>query len=349
MNAAAPEYHMRRAIELSHRGFPAPNPHVGCVIERDGEIIGEGWHDFAGGPHAEVCALAQAGELARGATAYVTLEPCSHLGRTPPCVDALIAAGLAKVVYAVEDPNPKAGGGGRKLSDAGLAVDSGLLAEEAIGANYRWHTAQLLGRPFVTVKAATSIDGKVASSSGESQWITGEASRFCGHVLRAEHAAIIVGSQTVIADNPRLTARVEGVTNQPMRVVLDGRARLTGREGLFGEPGEVLWLVGTGAEDEGKTSLPNGLGVKDVLDFLWDRGVTSVLIEGGPNTSARFFMSDCVDEVHLFVAPILLGGGLHWYPGDVEEPLKAGRRWKLTIDEKLGEDAHLAFRRKVKN
>lgn len=340
------EFFMRRAIELSRRGFPAPNPHVGCVIEFGGEIVGEGWHDFAGGPHAEVVALKHAGELARGATAYVSLEPCGHYGRTPPCTEALKAAGVAKVIFAVADPNPNASGGGCTLESEGIAVESGLLEQEALKANYRWHRAQVLGRPFVTVKAAISMDGKVATSCGESKWITGEAARLSGHLLRAEHAAILVGSQTVIADNPRLTARIEGVFNQPLRVILDGRARLTGSEQVFSEPGEVLWIVGGGEGHENQTALPEGSGPDEILALLWDRGITSVLIEGGPNTSARFFISDCVDEVNLFMAPILIGEGVHWFQAESGQPLSGPRRWQLAASEKVGEDVHLMFLRR---
>lgn len=338
---------MRRAIELSRRGFPAPNPHVGCVIVRNGEIVGEGWHDFAGGPHAEVVALTMAGELARGASVYVTLEPCSHHGRTPPCTESLIEGGVKHVVFAVPDPNPRAGGGRELLSQAGIRVDSGLLAPEAIEANYRWHFAYLVGRPFVTVKAATSMDGKIASAVGESKWITGEAARFKGHLLRAEHAAILVGSQTVIADNPKLTARLEGALNQPLRVVLDGRARLTGREALFGEPGEVLWLVEGETGKNGQTALQNGLNPSQVLALLWDRGITSVLIEGGPKTVSQFLSTGLVDEVHLFVAPMIMGEGKPWFQGRSDESITDDRRWQTVVIEKVGEDAHLAFRRKT--
>jgi diaminohydroxyphosphoribosylaminopyrimidine deaminase/5-amino-6-(5-phosphoribosylamino)uracil reductase len=306
----SPEQAMARAVDLSRMGFPAPNPHVGCVIVRDGCIVGEGFHEFAGGPHAEKVALLQAGSAAKGSTAFVTLEPCNHHGRTPPCSEALIEAGIARVVYAVGDPNPKASGGAQRLREAGIAVESGLLASEAREANLRWLVAVDRGRPWVTVKAAITLDGCVAAVDGTSKWITGDAARQVGHSLRAEHAGILVGSQTVIDDDPQLTARVDGVRNQPIRIVLDGSARLAGSEPVFrGEPGEWLWYCAS-PTGERQTAMPENLAL--FLADLWRRGINSVLIEGGPHTASRFIEEGLVDEIQLFVAPKILGEGKRW-------------------------------------
>src|SRR2546423_1897548 len=249
MNERNPEAFMREAIELSRRGFPAPNPRVGCVIVRGGEVIGRGYHDHAGGPHAEAVALNEAGARARGSDVFVTLEPCNHQRRTGPCSEALIAAGVKSVTYAVGDPNPRATGGSARLMQAGIDVNQGVLANEAAEVNRVFLTAMRLGRPFVTVKAAMSLDGKIATlqhsntSTPKPQWITGEPAREMGHTLRAEMGAVLVGAGTVRADNPHLTARIEQVVNQPLRIILDPNDSLPKDAHVFTGPGIYYHVV----------------------------------------------------------------------------------------------------------
>jgi diaminohydroxyphosphoribosylaminopyrimidine deaminase / 5-amino-6-(5-phosphoribosylamino)uracil reductase len=219
---------MRRALELAERGrwTVSPNPLVGCVLVRDGEVVGEGWHFRAGGPHAEVAALEAAGELAAGATAYVTLEPCGHAGRTGPCTQALLAAGVSRVVAAIPDPHPEAGGGAAMLRADGVRVDVGVLAEEARRQNAVFLHGVAAGRPYVTLKLAVSLDGRIAAADGTSRWLTGPQARRHAHALRAEADAVAVGSGTVLADDPLLTVRLDGYAGpQPLRVVLDRRVR----------------------------------------------------------------------------------------------------------------------------
>lgn len=336
--AVTPEQAMGRAIALSRRGYPAPNPRVGCVLVREGQIIGEGYHAFAGGPHAEVAALQDAHD-ARGATAYVTLEPCSHHGRTPPCTEALLAACVAKVVFAVADPNPRAKGGSEVLLKAGVQVESALLADEAAKVNSAWLAAHRLGRPFVNLKAAITLDGRIALPSGESKWITGEKARREGHRLRAERGCVLVGAGTVMKDNPQLTARIPGVKNQPLKVVLDPRERLTGNEpALQG----AWWVRGKEAQDP-----------KLILNRLWsaeftphlDGGLqpcqqTGVLIEGGAWTLSLFLHAGLWDRLDLFIAPKVFGEGTSWYSGSRLDDLGV-----IVERSILGDDLHLVVLR----
>lgn len=304
---------MRRAVRLAGNGFPAPNPRVGCVLVAGGQVVGEGWHRAAGTPHAEANALAEAGERARGATAYVTLEPCHHHGRTPPCSLALAQAGVARVVFAVPDPNPKAQGGAAFLRAQGIEVVEGVLRAEAEAANRVWLTAVRRGRPYVCAKAAVTADGFMARLDGSSKWITGESARAEGHRLRAEMGAVLVGWQTVVRDEARLTARVAGVERPVTRIVLDPHGHLTGQEPLFAEPGDVHVLRAEPGEP-----LP-WTGVQ-ILQGLWQHGVTSVLVEGGPRTLATFLAEGLVDELHLFLAPTEFGEGIPWNPAGVPLP-----------------------------
>ncbi len=293
---------MVRALELARRG-PAhgPNPRVGCVLlSAEGDVLGEGWHRGAGTPHAEPAALADARERGadvRGATAVVTLEPCDHTGRTGPCSVALVEARVARVVVAVPDPNPVAGGGSARLRAAGVAVETGV--EEAAGrALLRpWLLAVGRGRPFVVLKTASTLDGRVAAADGSSRWITSPESRAHAHAFRAEVDALVVGTGTVLADDPALTARAaDGVLadHQPLRVVV-GRRDLPGGGRLAGPGGELVHL---------RTRDP-----RTVLAALQEREVRTVLVEGGPTLAAAFLRADVVDEVHAYVAPVLLGGG----------------------------------------
>lgn len=307
---------MRRAVRLSRRGFPAPNPHVGCVIVRDGLVVGEGYHRYAGGDHAEIVALKQAGDSARGATAFVTLEPCNHHGRTPPCVEALIAAEVARVVIACQDPNPRACGGLRRLSEAGVAVESALLEDEARAANVRFLRAMELGRPYVVVKAAISLDGRIALPNGDSKWITGPAARRAGHRLRAEMGAVLVGRRTVELDDPLLTARIKGVVNQPVAIVLDPQGRISPDAKLLRNKPQTLRVTGPEAAGSLQIPLVDGrFDLPELLRELWLRGHTGLLVEGGSHTVSTFFEAGLVDRLELFIAPVLLGSGPAWIEG----------------------------------
>ncbi len=341
MSDASPERWMRRAIALSRRGFPAPNPHVGCVVVRDGQVVGEGYHDHAGGPHAEAVALAAAGDRARGADLYVTLEPCNHQGRTPPCSQAVVRAGVRRVWVAVPDPNPQASGGAETLRTAGVEVQVGLLEEEARKANEPFLTAMTRRHPFVTAKMAITADGFIAHPDGSSKWITNDRSRRAGHRLRAEMGAVLVGRRTVELDRPQLTARVRGVVNQPVRVVLDPHARLSGDEEVLAAPGKAVWIVGPGlARDARQVEVPagaDGADLRAVLDVLWTRGVTGLLVEGGAATVRAFLDAGLVDRLELFVAPKLFGEGIKW--------VGPGREIKLSLRSvrRHGEDVQLSY------
>lgn len=337
------ERSMRRAIALSRRGYPAPNPHVGCVIERGGEIVGEGFHDYAGGPHAEVVALGQAGERARGATAYVTLEPCRHHGRTPPCVDALIQAGIARVVVAVLDPNPKARGGLHALEQAGLIVESGCLGSEARQANLAWLTAMERRRPYVVVKAAMSLDGRIALPNGHSQWITGEAARREGRRLRAECGAVLVGRRTVEQDDPQLTVRGVRARNQPLRVILDPQRRLAPGRRVFDDQAPTVRIVASPAgpgEMEVKSG-PEGFNLAQLLDSLFARGITGLLVEGGAHTLGSFLRARLVDRLELFVGGRVLGEGPGWAVGHFGNEIAAAPGFKVSRIRRRGPDLWL--------
>ncbi|MBS1721336.1 MAG: bifunctional diaminohydroxyphosphoribosylaminopyrimidine deaminase/5-amino-6-(5-phosphoribosylamino)uracil reductase RibD [Armatimonadetes bacterium] len=327
---------MARAIELSLLGSTAPNPHVGCVIAVNGEIVGEGYHERAGGDHAEVAALKMAGERARGGTAYVTLEPCNHQGRTGPCTEAMIAAGVMRLVYAVADPNPRAAGGAERMRAAGLQVEHGLLAAEAEAANEAWLTAVRRGRPWVRLKVAASMDGRIALPSSESKWITGEKIRQRMHRLRAESAAIVVGRRTVEVDDPLLTPRGEGLGGiTPLRVVLDPSSKLdTARYRVFGADAPTLHVTGE-------------THIQDLLDDLFERGLTSVLVEGGAVTHRSFLEADCVDEIVLCLGNVILGDGPSWVSGLDLESLGEASRWRLESTEAIDNDCLIKFRRQT--
>jgi len=292
---------MHRALALAEtvRGRTSPNPAVGAVIlGADGRLAGEGATLPPGGPHAEIVALRAAGDRARGGTAVVTLEPCAHTGRTGPCADALVAAGVARVVYAVDDPNPLAAGGAQVLAEAGVDVVEGVEAHAAAsGALRPWLHAVRSGRPFVTWKFAATLDGRVAADDGTSRWITSAASRADVHVLRGLVDAILVGSGTVLADDPHLSVR-EGdrlADRQPLRVVLDRRHRVPPGAQVLDAAAETVVL---------DTAAP-----QFALKALYDRGVRHVLLEGGPTLAGAFVEARCVDEVVAYLAPVLLGAG----------------------------------------
>jgi diaminohydroxyphosphoribosylaminopyrimidine deaminase / 5-amino-6-(5-phosphoribosylamino)uracil reductase len=313
--------HMARALKLAARGLHTtdPNPRVGCVIASGETVLGEGWHELAGGPHAEVLALRAAGAAARGATAYVTLEPCSHHGRTPPCADALLAAGVGRVVFAVRDPNPRVNGGGAaRLLAAGLEVQGGLLEAAARALNPGFFSRMERGRPWLRLKLAMSLDGRTALATGESRWITGAAARADVQRLRARAGAILTGSGTVLADDPRLDVRLPGVTRQPLRVVLDTSLVIPPRARLLEPPGEVLLftaapvaaagaLAARGVRVETLPRAPAGLDLAAVLARLAALEVNELHVECGPRLAGALLTAGLVDELVTYVAPALLG------------------------------------------
>lgn len=320
---------MRRALELALRGVPGafPNPVVGCVLEKDGEIVGEGAHLEFGGPHAEVNAIAAAGDRAKGSTAYVTLEPCTHFGKTPPCTDALIRAGVRQVVYAVADPSPKTAGRARALLEAaGIAVDAGLLELQAKRQNAPFFKVHQLGLPWVTAKWAMTLDGKIATSAGLSKWITGDDARRRARALRAEHGCVLVGIGTVLADDPSL-AGPEGV-RPPKRAVADASARLPLESQVVRGAGAVETFVGVSRkapeanvrklESAGCRVVPldetvDGVDLRQFLAALAPHA-TSVFAEGGSHVLGSLFDGGLVDEVCAFIAPSVLGGALATAP-----------------------------------
>ncbi len=320
---------MRRALALAERGrgSTSPNPLVGCVVARGSEVVGEGWHERAGQPHAEAHALHAAGARARGATAFVTLEPCAHHGRTPPCAEALVEAGLARVVIALVDPDPRVAGRGlARLRDAGIDVTVGLMEEEAVAQNVAYLTRQRLGRPWVRYKTAMTLDGKIATRTGRSRWITCAASRALVQRWRHEHDLVAVGVTTVLRDDPKLTARIEG-GRTPHKLVFDSVARTPASAALF-EPDEadqaprVTIAVGPRApearlralRERGATLLCSDDGrarpsILETLRQLAGHGATSLLLEGGGTLAWSFAEAHAIDRVAWFVAPKLLGGG----------------------------------------
>lgn len=329
--AANDARHMARALELARKGVYSthPNPRVGCVVVRDGETVGEGWHVQAGGPHAEVHALRQAGDRARGATAYVTLEPCSHHGRTPPCADALVAAGVARVVVAMQDPNPQVAGQGlERLRQAGIAVTCPLLATEARALNPGFLKRMEHGQPYIRVKLAMSLDGRTAMASGESQWITGPAARSAVQRLRAQSSAVLTGADSVIADGARMTVRaaelgLDAETTElatcrtPLRILIDGRLRVP-LDAPFFQAGPALVVTCADAAahpqyaqgghellslrgDDGQVDLPK-LSIE-----LARRGINEVLVEAGASLAGAFAKQGLVDEYQLFIAAKFMG------------------------------------------
>jgi diaminohydroxyphosphoribosylaminopyrimidine deaminase/5-amino-6-(5-phosphoribosylamino)uracil reductase len=319
--------HMRAALALARRGLGQvwPNPAVGCVIVRDGVVVGRGWTQPGGRPHGETEALRRAGEAAGGATAYVSLEPCSHWGKTPPCADALIAAGIGRVVIPVEDPDPRVSGQGiARLRDAGIAVELGLCAAEAIELNAGFFLRTRSGRPLVTLKLATTLDGRIATHAGESQWITGPLSRDRAHLLRASHDAVMIGGGTAIADDPQLTCRLPALGHRsPVRIVVDSRLRVPLTARLVAEARIVpTWFVTLHDGDALRQQVFRDCGVELVevagdgdrvdmaaaLRALGERGLTRILVEGGGKLAASLLRDDLVDQIVWFHAPLVIGG-----------------------------------------
>jgi diaminohydroxyphosphoribosylaminopyrimidine deaminase / 5-amino-6-(5-phosphoribosylamino)uracil reductase len=358
---------MRQAIRIGRRGqgTAAPNPSVGCVLVRGNRLIARGWTQPGGRPHAEAVALFRAGGNAKGCTAYVSLEPCSHHGETPPCADALIQAGVVRVVIAAHDPDPRVDGrGARRLIDAGLIVQEGVCREEAEG-DLSGFMGKVRGRrPLVTLKLATTIDSRIATREGESQWITGPSARAMVHGMRARHDAVLTGAGTVRADDPMLTCRLPGLYERsPMRVVLDSKLSTPATSALARTARDIKTMIITtssassaarealdrtgvtveyaGADNDGRVDPLSALKV------LGDRGITSVLVESGGKLATSFLASDCVDRLVWFRAPILMGGdGKPALESLGIAVLKAAPRFERVDNQPIGEDMVETYRRR---
>jgi diaminohydroxyphosphoribosylaminopyrimidine deaminase/5-amino-6-(5-phosphoribosylamino)uracil reductase len=337
---------MRRAIDLAARAVATtlPNPVVGCVLlAPDGRTVGEGWHERAGGPHAEVMALAAAGDEAEGSTAVVTLEPCAHHGRTGPCADALLAAGVRRVLVAVPDPSPAAAGGADRLRAGGVEVEIGILADEATAGNEPWLVATRRGRPYVTWKLAASLDGRVAAADGSSRWITGEAARQDGHRLRAEVDTMLVGVGTVLADDPQLTARDHAgqpLERQPLRVVLDSTGR-TPKGARVRDRAAPTWIATAaelGTDGAGRVDLTA------LMKRLYVRDRRHVLLEGGPRLAGAMIEAGLVDRVIAYLAPALLGAGANALDNAGITTIAAAWRLEFVDVRPVGSDVRVLAR-----
>lgn len=318
---------MAEAIELSRLGFPAPNPRVGAVVVKDGEVVGRGHHEMAGMRHGEVVALEQAGEGAHGAELYVTLEPCDHHGRTPPCTKAILAAGIRRVLFANRDLNPEASGGEERLLAAGVEVDH-VPSAEAAEVNRVFEGRWRLGRPYVVAKAAITLDGLIADEAGESKWISGDDARVRAHELRAELGCVLVGAETALRDNPSLTC-LDAAGRVHLRAVLDPHRRLPDDLDLFVTDDALTQrFVGENAA-EADVLVPfldtGALDLRAVLNEIAGRGMIGVLVEGGGRTIGEFFRQGLVDEVELHVAPKALGGGTGW----LRAPVGLSEAWRF--------------------
>ena len=357
--SAADHGYMAQALRLAERGLDttSPNPRVGCVLVRDGAVVGEGWHERAGGPHAEVHALRQAGERARGATAYVSLEPCSHHGRTPPCANALIDAGVARVVAAMTDPNPQVAGQGiQLLTLAGIRAEVGLMADAARELNIGFVARMTRGRPWLRLKTASSLDGKTALENGTSKWLTGPAARQDVQRWRARACAILTGSGTVLADDPEMNVRLAGASRQPLRVVVDSALRtppsariLAGGGVLVAcadiDPERAAALAATGAE---VIRLPGPDGRVDLAALMAElarRGVNELHVEAGATLNGALLAAGLVDEWVAYMAPLVIG---HQARGLFDLPTltdMAGRRgFDLRDIALVGGDLRLVLR-----
>jgi diaminohydroxyphosphoribosylaminopyrimidine deaminase/5-amino-6-(5-phosphoribosylamino)uracil reductase len=349
---------MSRALTLARRGLYTtdPNPRVGCVLVRDGEIVGEGWHERAGESHAEVNAIQQAGDKARGATAYVTLEPCCHTGRTPPCTQALVDAGVIRVVAAMEDPNPLVAGRGlAALADADIKVENGLLRSEAEKVNPGFISRMRLKRPYVRIKLAISLDGKTAMANGESKWITGDAARADVQRLRARSSAILTGSGTVLSDDPSLNVRDVDIGRQPLRVIVDANlstpetAKMLKLDGstliatATEEPDLSEMLIGAGAEIILLPAGPNKVDLPALMQHLAAQEVNELLVEAGSTLCGSLLESKLVDELVIYLAPHIMGHdarGMFRLPAlenmadrvslNISDVRAVGKDWRIT-------------------
>lgn len=349
---------MNAALMLARRGLGRvwPNPAVGCVIVKDGRVVGRGWTQPGGRPHAETEALDRAGTLADGATLYTTLEPCSHHGKTPPCADAVIAVGVARVVAAMEDPDPRVKGAGfARMRGAGIAVDIGIGGADAAEVNLGFVLRTVAGRPLVTLKLATSLDGKIAMASGESRWITGEPARRRAHLLRSAHDAVMIGVGTAVADNPELTCRLPGMVDRhPVRIVVDPGLRLPLTARLVADASRNrTWIITRSGGDTARhdgfraagvelIELPGtdeGLDLVAVLQALGKRGFTRILVEGGAGLASGLLRRDLVDRLAWFRAPAAIGAdGIAAVAGLGREKLADIPRFERLTVEPVGDD-----------
>jgi diaminohydroxyphosphoribosylaminopyrimidine deaminase/5-amino-6-(5-phosphoribosylamino)uracil reductase len=343
---------MRRALALAENGLftTTPNPRVGCVITSDQRIIGEGWHERAGGPHAEVVALEKAGTRAAGATAYVSLEPCNHYGRTPPCAGALINARVARVVAALRDPNPPAARGGEALAAARIRFEDGLMESEARELNIGFLSRVTRGRPWVRLKAAATLDGRTALAGGASQWITGAEARRDGHRWRARACAILTGIGTVKADDPRLTVREVQTPRQPLRVIIDSRLETPPGARILQGPRILIFSArqASAPDNAEVVVLPNASGKVELprmLEELARRGINELHVEAGFRLNGSLLREGCVDEFLIYLNPSFLGDGAQ---GVVDLPetksLAARPRLKILSLDRVGEDLRLVAR-----
>lgn len=363
LNDARANEWMAQAIEIGHQGDPSPNPHVGALVVKDGQVVATGFHASAGERHAEIVALEQAGEKARGATLYVTLEPCNHFGKTPPCTDAIIAAGVARVVAGCADPNPNvAGGGVAKLRGAGIEVVTGVLANPCKALIRPWRKYVTQGEAYLTLKLATSLDGRIATKAGASKWITSPDSRARGHRLRAAHDAVLIGVSTIVADDPQLTVREGPPARNPIRVVVDSTLRIPLASTVVTTAAEIPTCVVTTPNSSVKAEealAERGVNVvrvaantqgrcdmKAALRALAQREVVSVLCEGGAELAGSLLADQLAEELHFFIAPVLLGPrgrpcAVDWAgPDDVSAAPRLHRpRWDVS-----GTDAYLTGR-----
>jgi len=357
---------MAHVLQLAEKGLYTtdPNPRVGCVIVKDGKIIGEGWHERAGKAHAEVHALKAAGNQAQGATAYVSLEPCCHHGRTPPCSEALIKAKLARVVIAMQDPHTRVDGGGiAQLREAGIQVDTGLLQAQAMALNPGFIKRMQRGRPFVRCKLGMSLDGRTAMASGESKWITSAAAREDVQRLRARSSAIVTGVGTVLADDPSMTVRLDGLERQPLRVVVDTNLSMPETAKMLSLPGRTLVMTCSdddaarqrlqqaGAEVVVMPYCSNSVSIEAVLDSLAEMEINEVLLETGATLSGAMLQQGLIDELVIYMAPVLMGDsarGLFHLPGmesmadkiqlEFTDVRAVGKNWRITARLRVTSD-----------
>jgi len=350
---------MARALKLAEKGVNTthPNPRVGCVIVRNGVVVGEGYHKFAGEPHAEVHAIRNAGRHTQGGTLYVNLEPCCHTGRTPPCTDAIIRAGIVRVVIGMEDPNPQVNRHGlRALREAGIEVDSGINHERAVWLNRGFIRRVSEGRPWVTLKMASSLDGGTAMKNGESQWITSDPARQDAHRVRARHSAILTGIGTVLRDNPRMTARIPGVEHHPLRVILDSRLSTPVDAAILGEPGNVLivtapeHLVDADMFPQANVEIVScplkagAIDLEQMLEELGRREINYLMLEAGATLSGSMLGQGLVDEMIIYVAPDVLGSdarGMFRLPG--MEHIVDKRKLEFRDVRRIGRDMRLSM------
>lgn len=358
------QVYMGMAIRMAREtvGQTSPNPSVAAVVVKENQVVGIGVHVKAGEPHAEVHALRMAGDKAQGADIYVTLEPCSHYGQTPPCAEAVVEAGIRRVVIASSDPNPKVSGRGiRMMTEKGLEVKTGVLKEEADELNRSFFHFIQTHMPYVRLKSAMSLDGKIATSTGESQWITGEEARLDGHHYRHQSDAILVGINTVLMDNPKLTTRIPGEGENPIRIVLDTHLRMPPSSQLIRDSQAPTWIfVGNNVTEEELQQFRNDshvrvipvsseeVKVEEVLRYLGEHKVTSLLVEGGATIADAFVRADLVDETITYIAPKLIGGKEALTPvaGKGIEQLKNVRSLEVVSTEMIGQDIKIVSVRK---